>query len=88
VTVPPVAIAWLSGVPGVSVPVLGPRTLTHLDDLFAASDLERSADERERLEVPAPPPAIYPQRMLREQVGIEEPPPVRRRLDREAQSAR
>jgi aryl-alcohol dehydrogenase-like predicted oxidoreductase len=87
VSVPAVAIAWLRGVPGVSAPILGPRTLTHLDDLLAASLIELSADERERLEAPAPPPAIYPQRMLREQVGIEEPPPLRRRLDRERQSA-
>jgi aryl-alcohol dehydrogenase-like predicted oxidoreductase len=78
VTVPAVAVAWLRGVPGITAPILGPRTLTHLDDLLAASALELSGDERERLEAPAPPPAIYPQRMLREQVGIHEPPPLRR----------
>jgi hypothetical protein len=65
---------------------------TRLDQLRAgclpASELELSAEERERLEAPAPPPAMYPQRMLREQVGIEEPPPLRRRLDRAAQPAR
>jgi aryl-alcohol dehydrogenase-like predicted oxidoreductase len=88
VTVPAVAIAWLCGVPGVSAPILGPRTVNHLEDLLAASELELSADERERLEAPAPPPAIYPQRMLRDQVGIDEPPPLRRRLDRQAQPAR
>jgi aryl-alcohol dehydrogenase-like predicted oxidoreductase len=82
VSVPAIAIAWLTGVPGVTAPILGPRTLSQLDDLLAATELELTADERERLEAPAPPPAIYPQRMLREQVGIEELPPLHRPQDR------
>jgi aryl-alcohol dehydrogenase-like predicted oxidoreductase len=65
--VPAVAIAWLQGADGVTAPILGARTL------------ELTDEERERLEAPAPPPPIYPQRMLRQQVGIDAMPPLRRR---------
>jgi aryl-alcohol dehydrogenase-like predicted oxidoreductase len=70
-TVPQIAIAWLLGVDGVTAPIIGPRTPEHLEDLLGAVDLVLSADERARLEAPAPPPELYPQRMLREQVGLE-----------------
>jgi aryl-alcohol dehydrogenase-like predicted oxidoreductase len=70
-TVPQVAIAWLLGVEGVTAPILGPRTLEHLDGLLGAVDLELSADERARLEAPAPPPEVSPQRMLTGQLGLE-----------------
>jgi aryl-alcohol dehydrogenase-like predicted oxidoreductase len=78
VTVPAVAVAWLQGVEGVRAPILGARTLTQLDELLAATELELADDERARLEAPAPPAPIYPQRMLREQVGIDAMPPLRR----------
>ena len=78
VSVPAVAIAWLRGVDGVTAPILGPRTLAQLDDVLAGADLELGDDERRRLEEPAPPPPIYPYRMLREQVGIERMPALRR----------
>jgi aryl-alcohol dehydrogenase-like predicted oxidoreductase len=70
-TVPQVALAWLLGVEGVTAPILGPRTLDQLEDLLGCIDLELSPDERARLEAPAPPPEVYPQRMLAEQVGLE-----------------
>jgi aryl-alcohol dehydrogenase-like predicted oxidoreductase len=70
-TVPQVAIAWLLGVEGVTAPIVGARTLGHLEDLLGAVDLELSPEERARLEAPAPPPEVYPQRMLAEQVGLE-----------------
>jgi aryl-alcohol dehydrogenase-like predicted oxidoreductase len=70
-TVAQVAIAWLLGVEGVTAPIVGPRTLAHLEDLLPAVDLQLSAEERARLEAPAPPPEVYPQRMLVEQVGLE-----------------
>jgi aryl-alcohol dehydrogenase-like predicted oxidoreductase len=70
-TVAQVAIAWLAGVEGVAAPILGPRTFAHLEDLLGAADLELTAGERARLEAPAPPPELYPQRMLTEQVGLE-----------------
>jgi aryl-alcohol dehydrogenase-like predicted oxidoreductase len=70
-TVPQVAIAWLLGVEGVTAPIIGPRTLGHLEDLLGAVELELSDDERARLAAPAPPPEMYPQRMLSEQLGLE-----------------
>jgi aryl-alcohol dehydrogenase-like predicted oxidoreductase len=78
-TIPQVAIAWLLGTDGVTTPILGPRTLAQLEDLLPAGRLGLSDQDRARLEAPAPPPSIYPQRMLREQVGITAPPPPRRR---------
>ena len=70
-TVPQVAIAWLMGVEGVTAPLVGARTLEHLEDALGAVDLELSAEERARLEAPAPPPPTTPHRMLREQIGLE-----------------
>jgi aryl-alcohol dehydrogenase-like predicted oxidoreductase len=70
-TVPQVAIAWLLGVEGVTAPIVGPRTLAHLEDLLGAVDLQLSGDERARLEAPAPPPETSPQRMLGGQLGME-----------------
>src|SRR5215213_6266745 len=69
-TVPQVAIAWLLGVDGVTAPIVGARTFAQLEDVLGADGLTLSADERARLEAPAPPPPLYPQRMLREQVGL------------------
>jgi aryl-alcohol dehydrogenase-like predicted oxidoreductase len=70
-TVAQVAIAWLLGVEGVTAPIIGPRTYEHLEDLLPAVELSLSPEERARLEAPAPPPELYPHRMLREQVGLE-----------------
>ena len=70
-TVPQVAIAWLLGVEGVAAPIIGPRTVAQLDDLLGAADLDLSGEERARLEAPAPPPDLYPYRMLAEQVGLD-----------------
>jgi aryl-alcohol dehydrogenase-like predicted oxidoreductase len=78
-TIPQVAIAWLLGTDGVAAPVLGARTLAQLEDLLPAVELQLSDEERAALEAPAPPPPIYPQRLLREQVGIDVMPPLRRR---------
>jgi hypothetical protein len=41
--------------------------------LLGATELTLSADVRARLEAHAPPPDVYPQRMLREQAGIGDP---------------
>ena len=69
-TVPQVAIAWLLGVEGVTAPILGPRTLEQLEGILGADGIELTADERARLEAPAPPPELYPHRMLTEQDGL------------------
>ena len=71
VTVAQVAIAWLLGVDGVAAPLLGARTMEHLEDLLGAADLELTPEERARLEAPAQPPELYPHRMLSEQVGLD-----------------
>ena len=70
-TVAQVAIAWLLGVEGVTAPIIGPRTSEHLEGLLPAVDLQLSAEERARLEAPAPPPELYPHRMLAEQLELE-----------------
>jgi aryl-alcohol dehydrogenase-like predicted oxidoreductase len=70
-TVPQVAIAWLLGVEGVTAPIVGARTFEQLEDLLGATELELSSEERARLEAPAGPPDLYPNRMLTEQVGLE-----------------
>jgi aryl-alcohol dehydrogenase-like predicted oxidoreductase len=77
-TVPQVAIAWLLGVDVVAAPIVGPRTMEHLEDLLGAVDIGLSDEERARLEAPAPPPELYPYRMLREQNGLDRlTPPLR-----------
>jgi aryl-alcohol dehydrogenase-like predicted oxidoreductase len=76
--VPQVALAWLLGVPGVSAPIIGPRTLAQLDELLGATDLALETEERYALEEPAPPPDLSPHRMLRGQIGQPDVPSLRR----------
>jgi aryl-alcohol dehydrogenase-like predicted oxidoreductase len=71
-TISQVALAWLLGVEGVVAPIVGPRTFEQLEDLLGAVDVSLTAEERARLEAPAPPPVMYPQRMLHEQAGMEQ----------------
>jgi len=67
-----VAIAWLLGTEGITAPIIGARTYEQLEDLLPAAELTLTAEERERLERHAPPPEVYPQRMLIEQSGLPE----------------
>ena len=69
-TIAQVALAWLLGTDGVTAPIVGPRTYEQLEDVLGADRLELGAEERARLEEPAPPPPMYPQRFLLEQNGI------------------
>jgi aryl-alcohol dehydrogenase-like predicted oxidoreductase len=69
-TIAQVALAWLLGVPEVAAPIVGPRTFEQLEDLLGTVDVELTPDEHERLSAVAPPPEMYPQRMLREQTGL------------------
>jgi aryl-alcohol dehydrogenase-like predicted oxidoreductase len=64
-----VALAWLLGTPGITASVIGPRTVEQLDELLDAVDVDLDEAERARLEEPAPPPEVYPHRMLAEQVA-------------------
>jgi aryl-alcohol dehydrogenase-like predicted oxidoreductase len=70
-TVSQVALAWLLHQPGVTSPILGPRTLEQLGDLLPAAGLALSAEQLTRLGRNTTPPPGYPQRMLAEQSGID-----------------
>jgi len=77
-TISQVALAWLLAVPGVVAPIVGPRTFEQMEDLLGAADVTLTEDERSRLASHAPPPVMYPQRMLHEQVGLGELAQLRR----------
>jgi aryl-alcohol dehydrogenase-like predicted oxidoreductase len=70
VTVPQVALAWLLGVEGVTAPIAGPRTFEQLEGVLGADAIVLTDAERASLEAPAPPPEVYPHRMLSEQSGM------------------
>jgi len=56
-----VALAWLLHQPGVTSAIVGPRTMAHFEDNFAALDVEISAEDCQRLdEVSEPELAIVP----------------------------
>ena len=56
-----VALAWLIQQPGVTSAIVGPRTVSHLEDNLEAVPLEISDDDRRRLnEVAEPELAIVP----------------------------
>jgi aryl-alcohol dehydrogenase-like predicted oxidoreductase len=69
-TIAQVALAWLLGTDGVTAPIIGPRMFEQLEDVLGADALKLSDQERARLEEPAGPPPMYPQRMLHEQSGM------------------
>ncbi|HEX8977053.1 MAG TPA: aldo/keto reductase [Solirubrobacteraceae bacterium] len=53
-----VGLAWLLHRPGVSAPIIGATSLSHLEDALAAEPLSLSAEEMERLEELYQPHAI------------------------------
>ena len=55
-----VALAWLSGRPGVASAVIGARTEAQLADNLAAAELKLSHEERARLDQVSAPPLLYP----------------------------
>ena len=56
-----VALAWCINQPGVTSPIIGPRTLAHLEDNLAAVDVAITAEDRARLDaVSEPEQAIVP----------------------------
>jgi aryl-alcohol dehydrogenase-like predicted oxidoreductase len=77
-TIPQVALAWLLGTDGITAPIVGPRTFEQLEDVLGADGLQLTPEERARLEAPAPPPRLYPERMLRDQNRIRDVPVVAR----------
>jgi aryl-alcohol dehydrogenase-like predicted oxidoreductase len=55
-----VALAWLLGRPGVTSLIVGARDESQLADNLAATELELTAEETERLEKISRPPLLYP----------------------------
>src|SRR5215207_1388321 len=68
-TVSQVALAWLLATPGVTSPIIGPRTFEQLEDLLGAVEVSLSDEEYGRLAAHTALPESYPDRMLREQSG-------------------
>jgi aryl-alcohol dehydrogenase-like predicted oxidoreductase len=66
-----VALAWLLAQPGVTAPIIGPRTLEQLEDLLPAAELTLSDEQVERLGRWTTPARGYPERMLIEQSEID-----------------
>jgi aryl-alcohol dehydrogenase-like predicted oxidoreductase len=77
-TVSQVALAWLLATEGVTSPIVGPRTMEQLDDLLGAAGVALTGDEYARLAAHTELPESYPDRMLREQNGIDVVVPLRR----------
>jgi aryl-alcohol dehydrogenase-like predicted oxidoreductase len=44
--VPQLALLWCKEQPGVTAPIVGPRTMAHLDDALAVADMKLSDDDR------------------------------------------
>ena len=50
-----VALAWCKDQPGVTSPIIGPRTMEQLQDNLAATEVSLDENDRERLDTVAPP---------------------------------
>lgn len=50
-----VAIAWNAHQPGITCPIIGPRTMAHLEDYLGALEVTISGEDRARLDEAAPP---------------------------------
>ena len=70
-TVPQVALAWLLARPGVTAPIIGPRTPAQLEDLLPAAGLRLTEEQVQRLGRWTTPALGYPGRMLTEQAGLD-----------------
>ena len=49
------ALAWVNSKPSITAPIIGPRTMAHLEDNLGAIDIEISADDHARLDAIAEP---------------------------------
>ena len=50
-----VALAWNASQPGITAPIIGPRTMEQLEDNLGAADVEITDADRERIDAVAPP---------------------------------
>ncbi len=55
-TVSQLSLAWALHQPGVTSPIIGPRTLEHLEDNLGAVEVEITDEDRQRLDAVAPTP--------------------------------
>lgn len=72
------ATAWVMNQPGITAPILGPRTVEHLVSSLKALDVQITDEERKRLDEVAPPGTavsdfydVNVYRRLREAVGLK-----------------
>jgi aryl-alcohol dehydrogenase-like predicted oxidoreductase len=49
------ALAWLLGQPGVTSPIIGPRTMEQLEEYLGAEAVELTADDRRQIDALVPP---------------------------------
>lgn len=49
------AVLWVKDQPGITAPIIGPRTLSHLDDLLPVGDMQLSDDVRRACDDLVPP---------------------------------
>jgi len=63
-TVAQVAVRWLLQAPGVTAPIIGPRTVEHHTDNLGAVGWELTADQLARLETASAKPRVYPYDLL------------------------
>ena len=54
-TISQVALAWNASQPGITAPIIGPRTMEQLEDNLGAADVEITDAGRERIDAAAPP---------------------------------
>lgn len=54
-TIGQLALAWCAGQPGITSPIIGPRTMEQLEDNLGSVAVRLSDDERKRLDEVAPP---------------------------------
>ena len=50
-----IALAWVNSKPGITAPIIGPRTMAHLTDNIAALDVELTAEDHAALDAVAEP---------------------------------
>jgi aryl-alcohol dehydrogenase-like predicted oxidoreductase len=50
-----VALAWVAQQPGVTSPIIGPRTVAQFEDCLGAVDVRLTAEDRARLDAVATP---------------------------------
>ncbi len=55
VSISQIALAWVNSKPGITAPIIGPRTMAQLHDNLGALEIELSADDHERLDAIAEP---------------------------------